>query len=87
MLDHRLQFVTLFIRELYYLLSIKVTLSTTWYSQTSRQTKWINSELDQYLWLFISKRQDNWHDLTSFYYSLFYISILISSPSLTVFSY
>ena len=86
-LDYRLQFVTLFTRELYYLLRVKVILSTTQYLQTNRQTKQVNLKLNQYIWLFVSKRQDYQHDLTSFYYSLFDILILTSSPSSIIFLY
>jgi len=37
--------------------------STAWYPQTDGQTERVNQELDQYLWLFMNKRQDNWYDL------------------------
>jgi len=61
--DRRPQFVARFTRELYCLLEIKLTSSTTWYSQTNRQTECVNQELDQYLWLFVNERQDDWYDL------------------------
>jgi len=62
-LDHRPQFVASFTRELYRLLGIKLASSTAWHSQTDGQTERVNQELDQYLWLFVNKRQDNWYDL------------------------
>jgi len=34
-----------------------------WHPQTDGQTERINQELDQYLWLFVNKRQDDWYDL------------------------
>jgi len=34
-----------------------------WHPQTDGQTEHVNQELDQYLWLFVNKRQDNWYDL------------------------
>jgi len=61
--DHGPQFVARFTRELYYLLGIKLASSTTWHPQTNRQTERINQELDQYLWLFVNKRQNDWYNL------------------------
>jgi len=57
------QFVARFTRELYHLLGIKLVSSTAWHPQANRQTEHINQELDQYLRLFVNKRQDNWYDL------------------------
>ena len=34
-----------------------------WHPQTDRQTECVNQELDQYLWLFVNKWQDDWYDL------------------------
>jgi len=62
-LDCRPQFVARFTKELYCLLEIKLASSTAWYSQTNRQMEHVNQELDQYLWLFVNERQDNWYDL------------------------
>ena len=61
--DRRPQFVARFTKELYRLLGIKLVSSTAWYPQTDRQTECVNQELDQYLRLFVNKRQDNWYDL------------------------
>ena len=57
------QFVARFTRELYRLLGIKLASSTAWHPQTNRQTERVNQELDQYLRLFVNKRQDDWYDL------------------------
>jgi len=57
------QFVARFTRELYRLLEIKLASSTAWHSQTDGQTERVNQELDQYLWLFVNERQDDWYDL------------------------
>jgi len=57
------QFVARFTRELYRLLGIKLASSTAWHPQTDGQTERVNQELDQYLQLFVNKRQDNWYDL------------------------
>jgi len=62
-LDHGLQFVAHFTRELYCLLGIKLVSSIAWHPQTDRQMEHVNQKLDQYLWLFVNKRQDNWYDL------------------------
>jgi len=59
------QFVARFTKELYRLLGIKLASSITWHPQTDRQIEHVNQELDQYLWLFVNKRQDNWYDLLS----------------------
>jgi len=59
------QFIARFTRELYHLLGIKLASSTAWHPQTDGQMKYVNQELDQYLWLFVNKWQDNWYDLLS----------------------
>ena len=61
--DRGPQFVTCFTRELYRLLGIKLASSTAWHPQTDGQMERVNQELDQYLWLFVNKRQDDWYDL------------------------
>jgi len=61
--DHRPQFVVHFTRELYRLLGIKLASSTAWHPQTDGQTECVNQELDQYLWLFVNKWQDDWYNL------------------------
>jgi len=61
--DHGPQFVALFTKELYRLLGICISSSTAWHPQMDRQTECINQELDQFLCLFVNKRQDDWYDL------------------------
>jgi len=61
--DRGPQFVAHFTRELYRLLGIKLASSTAWHPQTNGQTEHVNQELDQYLWLFVNERQDDWYDL------------------------
>jgi len=61
--DHRPQFIACFTKELYHLLGIKLASSTAWHPQTGRQTERVNQELDQYLWLFVNKQQDDWYNL------------------------
>jgi len=48
-LDRGPQFIARFTRELYRLLGIKLASSIAWHSQTDRQTKHVNQDLDQYL--------------------------------------
>jgi len=57
------QFVALFTKELYRLLGIQISSSIAWHPQTDRQTERVNQELDQFLHLFVNKRQDDWYDL------------------------
>jgi len=45
------------------LLGIKLASSIAWHPQTDGQTEHVNQELDQYLWLFMNKQQDNWYNL------------------------
>ena len=40
--------------------SIKTKLSTAYHPQTDGQTEWVNQEIEQYLRLFISHRQNDW---------------------------
>jgi transposase InsO family protein len=61
--DRGPQFVTAFMRELYKLLRIKLVMSTAYHPQTNGQTKRINQELERYLHIFTSRRQDNWDGL------------------------
>jgi len=61
--DHRSQFVACFTQELYHLLGIKLASSTAWHPQTNGQMECVNQELDQYLWLFVNERQDDWYNL------------------------
>ena len=61
--DCRPQFMALFTKELYRLLGIRLSSSIAWYPQTDGQTEHVNQELNQFLRLFINKRQDDWYDL------------------------
>jgi hypothetical protein len=51
----RPQFVTAFMRELYKLLGIKLTMSTAYHLQTNGQSERINQELEGYLRIFTSR--------------------------------
>jgi transposase InsO family protein len=61
--DRGPQFVADFTRELYRLLGIKLATSTAYHPQTDGQTERVNQELEQYLRLFSSERQDDWDEL------------------------
>ena len=50
-------------KELYWLLGIKIGASTAYHPQTNGQTKWVNQELEQFIWLFVNECQDNWNSL------------------------
>jgi len=61
--DCRPQFIACFTKELYHLLGIKLASSTAWHPQTNGQMEHVNQELDQYLRLFVNKKQDDWYNL------------------------
>jgi len=61
--DRGPQFIAAFMKELYRLLGIEAAMSTAYHPQTDGQTERVNHELEQYLWLFIGERQDNWYTL------------------------
>jgi len=50
-------------KELYRLLGIELASSTAYHPQTDSQTKQVNQELEQYIWLFMNEHQDNWNSL------------------------
>ena len=53
------QFVVEFMKELYWLLGIELAATTAYHPQGDLQTERINQELEQYLWLFVNQRQDD----------------------------
>jgi len=57
------QFVTAFMKELYRLLGIEAATSTAYHPQTDGQMERVNQELEQYLWIFVRERQDDWYTL------------------------
>ena len=64
--DRGPQYIVEFMKELYQLLGIKLAATTAYHSQGDRQMERINQELEQYLWLFINQRQDDWVRLLLF---------------------
>src|SRR5258705_3098548 len=60
--DHGPTFISNFSHELAALLGVKLTPSTSYHLQTNSQTECINQEIEVYLWVFVSHRQDDWAD-------------------------
>ena len=63
MSDRGPQFVAEFTKELYRLLRIKLAATTAYHPQGDGQTERVIQELEQYLWLFVNQRQNDWDDL------------------------
>jgi hypothetical protein len=61
--DRGPQFTATFTAEVYRLLGIKAAKTTAYHPQADGQTERVNQELEQYLRLFVSERQDDWADL------------------------
>src|SRR6266436_3528856 len=55
-------FISNFSHELAALLRVKLTPSTSYHPQTDGQTEHVNQEIEAYLWVFVSHRQDDWAD-------------------------
>src|SRR5258707_5274941 len=60
--DHGPAFVSNFSCELAALLGVKLTPSTSYHPQTDGQTERMNQEIEAYLRVFVSHRQDDWAD-------------------------
>src|SRR5260221_3739117 len=58
--DCRSAFISNFSRELAALLGVKLTPSTSYHLQTNGQTEHMNQEIEAYLRVFMSHRQDDW---------------------------
>jgi len=58
--NRELQFSAEMTKELNSMLGIETKLSTSFHSQTDRQTEHINYELEQYLQFFVDHRQKDW---------------------------
>jgi hypothetical protein len=61
--DRSPQFIAEFMHELYCLLGIRMASSTVYHLQTDGQTEHVNQELEQYIRIFVSERQDDWNEL------------------------
>src|SRR5258708_8175973 len=57
--NHRSAFISNFSCELTALLGVKLTPSTSYHPQTNGQTEHVNQEIEVYLQVFVSHRQDN----------------------------
>src|SRR5258708_6717979 len=60
--DRRPAFMSNFSRKLAALLGVKLTPSTSYHLQTDGQTECMNQEIEAYLRVFVSHRQDDWAD-------------------------
>src|SRR5258708_6893485 len=60
--DHGPTFISNFSHKLTALLGVKLTPSTSYHPQTNSQTEHINQEIEVYLQVFVSHRQDDWAD-------------------------
>src|SRR5260221_783100 len=58
--DCRSAFISNFSHKLAALLGVKLTPSTSYHLQTDGQTECMNQEIEAYLRVFVSHRQDNW---------------------------
>jgi len=58
--DRGPQFAAEFMKELNEILGIKTKLSTACHPQTDGQTEQVNQEIEQYLRMFVSHRQNDW---------------------------
>ena len=57
------QFIAEFTTELWRLIGIEPATSTAYHPQTDGQTERVNQELEQFVRLFTSYKQDDWDDL------------------------
>lgn len=63
--DRGPQFAADFTTELYKMIGVTPSRSTPYHPQTDGQTERVNQEMEQYLRLFVSERQDDWSELLS----------------------
>jgi hypothetical protein len=60
--DRGSQFVSRFMKGLYQTLGIEANPSTAYHPQTDGQTERVNQELEEYLRIYVNKRQNDWVD-------------------------
>jgi hypothetical protein len=61
--DQGPQFIAEFTRELWRLIGIESATSTAYHPQTEGQTEHVNQELEQFICIFTSYKQDDWDEL------------------------
>jgi hypothetical protein len=61
--DYGPQFIAEFTRKLWCLIGIEPAMSTTYHLQTDGQTEHVNQELEQFVCIFMSYKQDDWDEL------------------------
>jgi hypothetical protein len=70
--DRGPQFAADLMKELNGMLGIQTKLSTAYHPQTDGQTDRTNQDIEQFLWMFVSHRQDDWPEwitITEFAYN------------------
>ena len=60
--DQGPQFPSSFAQELGKLLQYDLSLSTAYHSQSDGETKWVNQEVEMYLWIFCGNNPGSWAD-------------------------
>ncbi|MBW0538916.1 hypothetical protein O181_078631 [Austropuccinia psidii MF-1] len=81
-------FVSSFWTQLCQQLKILRDLSTSFHPETAGQTERVNQILEQYLWMYVSYQQDDWHTwlpLAKFAYNNSEHSSIKQSPSFTIY--
>ncbi|MBW0520215.1 hypothetical protein O181_059930 [Austropuccinia psidii MF-1] len=81
-------FVSLFWTQLCHQLKISRDLSTAFHPETDRKPERVNQILDQYLWMYFSYNQDDWHTwlpLAEFTYNNVEHSSTKQSPFFTIY--
>jgi transposase InsO family protein len=61
--DRGPQFIAEFTRKLWRLIGIELATSTAYHPQTDGQTEHVNQELEQFVRIFTSYKQDDWDEL------------------------
>ena len=64
--DRGSQFASAFAKELGKLLNYDLSLSTTYHSQSDRETEWVNQEIETYLQIFCGDNPTSWTDSISY---------------------
>ena len=81
--DHGSIFASHFMGELYKILEIKRKMSTAFHPQTEGQTEWLNCEINTYLCIYVSDRQQDWAKwikITQFVWNNTVLSVTTDSP-------
>ncbi len=86
--DRGPQFVSKFMKELYWMLDITLNASMAFHPQTDRQTEHVNQEIEKYLRIFINYQQtdwSNWLPLAEFAHNNWVHSAMGKSPFMVLY--